>query len=164
MSKNNVMIIKKNGFSLIELMIVVAIIAVLATMALPRYSSYFTKARQAEVAMILASLHTAEQVHHAEHGSYSTVLWGKDGIGWMPQGYKGGGKQENFYYTYGFFFDGAREGTHFFTGKLEIPASNLSKTHAKDASFIVGAAGQGNGDSIDLWSMSESRQLIHESK
>jgi len=77
-------------------MIVVAIIAFLATISVPKYFNYFAKARQAEVAVTLASLHTAQQAHYAQHGTYSNVLWGENGIGWRPEGYKGGGKQENF--------------------------------------------------------------------
>ena len=37
-----------NGFTLIELMIVVAIVAILASIALPSYSSYIARARRAD--------------------------------------------------------------------------------------------------------------------
>jgi type IV pilus assembly protein PilA len=43
---------KQVGFSLIELMIVVAIIGILAVMAVPSYQSYTRKARFAEVMLI----------------------------------------------------------------------------------------------------------------
>src|SRR3989304_2881979 len=101
---------KSHAFTLIELMIVVVIIAFLAALAVPHYFEYQAKARQAEVAVNLASLHTAQQAYFAEHGQYSTVLWGEGGIGWKPEGYKGGGKLENFFYTYGFNVPGAQEG------------------------------------------------------
>lgn len=150
------------GFTLIELMIVVAIIAFLAAIAVPQYFKYQMRARQAEAAMNLASLHTAMQAYFAEHGEYTTVLTGKDGIGWKPEGYQGGGKQENFYYTYGFYFPGAQEGINYFTGKLEAPATALGQTTADTTSFMVRAAGAiAKKDTYDIWQINESRKLEH---
>jgi prepilin-type N-terminal cleavage/methylation domain-containing protein len=153
----------KNAFTLIELMIVVAIIAFLATISIPQYFRYQAKAKQAEVAMNLASLHTAEQAYFAEHGEYATVLWGDGGIGWKPEGYKGGGKSENFYYTYGFNFPGAQEGIHYFTGKTETPATSLGSANADKTSFTIKAAGDimGKGK-VDVWKIDESRKIEHE--
>lgn len=150
----------KKAFTLIELMIVVAIIGFLAALAVPRYFQYQAKARQVEATTMLASLHTAQQAYFAEHGRYSSVLWGKDGIGWKPQGYKGGGKQENFYYTYGFNVPGAQEGVHFFTGKLETSKESLGQTHAQKDTFLAKAAGNLGGKSkVDVWQIDESRKI-----
>ena len=49
---------KQQGFTLIELMIVVAIIAILAAIALPAYSDYTKKARVSEVITAASSLRT----------------------------------------------------------------------------------------------------------
>ena len=46
------------GFTLIELMIVVAIIGVLAAVALPAYSDYITRARVSEVILAASSCRT----------------------------------------------------------------------------------------------------------
>lgn len=154
---------KKTAFSLIELMIVVAIIAFLATVSVPQYFKYQAKAKQAEVAANLASLHTAMQAYFIEHGQYSTVLNGEGGIGWKPEGYSGGGKNEKFYYTYGFNVPGAQEGVHFFTGKLETPKESLGESNADQSHFIVKAAGNLSGSGkADVWKMDESRKLEHE--
>lgn len=144
---------KKSGFTIIELMIVVAIIAFLATVSIPKYFNYYAKAKQAEVAMNLASLHTAEQAYYAEHGKYSSVLMGPDGIGWQPQG-------KNFYYTYGFNSPDAQEGIHYFVGKLGAKKEHLGNTKVDNQGFLVSAAGDVSGkDKIDLWQMDQDRNL-----
>ena len=60
---------KKNGFTLIELMIVVAIIAVLASIAYPSYVNYVVKTNradvQAELVQIAHSLQNFKVVNHS---------------------------------------------------------------------------------------------------
>lgn len=150
---------KSSAFTLIELMIVVAIVAFLAVLSVPQYFKYLAKARQAEVVMNLASLHTAQQVYFTQHGHYATALWGEDGLGWRPEGYKGGGSKENFYYTYGFNFSGAQEGIHFFTGKLNTPQTFLGETSATKDSFLAKAAGNLIKGKTDIWMVNENRQI-----
>ena len=53
------------GFSLIEVMIVVAIIGILATLAYPSLEGYLQRAKQSEVKTNLAAIHTAEKLYHA---------------------------------------------------------------------------------------------------
>jgi len=53
---------KQSGFTLIELMIVVAIVAILAAIALPAYQSYTLKARFTEVISAVAPYKTAMEV------------------------------------------------------------------------------------------------------
>ncbi|MFM5675567.1 pilin [Aeromonas veronii] len=53
---------KQSGFTLIELMIVVAIVAILAAVALPAYQNYVTKTKFVELASSLGSLKTAAEV------------------------------------------------------------------------------------------------------
>jgi type IV pilus assembly protein PilA len=135
----------RQGFTLIELMIVVAIIAFLTTLALPSFNKFLAKSKRTEAYMNLSSLYAAQKAHWAEHGTYTTQLKGPQGIGWSPEGYKGGGAKENFYYTYG--FGSGAEGVNHFTGKLETPASYLSNGYANKEGFLIFAAGDilGNG-------------------
>lgn len=63
---------KQNGFTLIELMIVVAIVGILASVALPAYNMYSNRARFAE-ALLAASPYRTFIVVGAESGRFATV-------------------------------------------------------------------------------------------
>ena len=77
MLKNN------KGFSLIELMVVVAIIGLLASFAIPQYSSFQAKARQKEGQSLLNSYFTASKATEADAGfAYGNFV----AIGFAPTG------------------------------------------------------------------------------
>lgn len=126
-----------------ELMVTVAIMALLAVIAMPNFMRFLAKAKRAEAYANLHAIYAAQKAHWVEHGTYSNVLLGQGGIGWRPEGYAGGGEQENFYYTYG--FTGA-EGQNYFTGKLAGGSAHLGVARADKDSFLVAAAGDIDGD------------------
>lgn len=78
------------GFSLVELMVVVAIIGILATMAIPQVTKFMAKARQAEAKLLLGSIYTAEKGFYVEHSTYYHDF---KVLGFSPEGrvrYNGG--------------------------------------------------------------------------
>ena len=66
---------KKNmqGFTLIELMIVVAIIAILAAIALPAYQDYVARAQVSESMSLTSGAKTAVVEYYADRGAWPTT-------------------------------------------------------------------------------------------
>jgi len=98
---------RKGGFTLIELMIVVAIIGILAAIAIPNFLRFQLKAKSSEGKTNLAAIRTAEQSYYSEFGvfvsanaspatvpqnvktNFSNVdgpNQGFDRLGWSPEG------------------------------------------------------------------------------
>jgi type IV pilus assembly protein PilE len=65
--------INRKGFSLIELMIVVAIIAVLVSLALPAYTRYVLKANRGEAQQLLLNWANNQELWRANDTNYATI-------------------------------------------------------------------------------------------
>jgi type IV pilus assembly protein PilA len=63
----------QSGFTLIELMIVVAIIGILAAIAIPNFLQYQMKSRQSEAKTNLQAIRTSEISFQAEQGCYLAI-------------------------------------------------------------------------------------------
>lgn len=61
------------GFTLIELMVVVAVIAILAAIAIPSYSRYVYRARRIDGQQLLLKIATAEERYYALNNKYAVL-------------------------------------------------------------------------------------------
>lgn len=64
---------KNKGFTLIELMIVVAIVAILAAVAIPAYQDYLTRSKVAEIAAAAGACKTSVSEYYASAGSFASI-------------------------------------------------------------------------------------------
>src|SRR5665213_3339596 len=79
------------GFSLVELMVVVAIIGILAAIAVPNFQKFAAKSKQSEAKSNLSALYSAERAFYSEW----QIFYGDfNAIGYAPTG--------NLRYTHGF--------------------------------------------------------------
>lgn len=60
----------KNGFSLIELMVAVAIVGILATIALPAYNEYVLRSKLSEAFSELATMRVKLEQHYQDTRTY----------------------------------------------------------------------------------------------
>ncbi len=61
----------RKGFSLIELMIVIAIVAILVALALPSYSSYIRKAKRGDAEQLLMNWANMQEIWRANNTAYA---------------------------------------------------------------------------------------------
>ncbi len=120
--------LKKRGFTLIELMIVVAILGILAAVAIPAFINYMKRAKTSEATVNLKSItEGAMSYFDAEHGALSTSGELPASTTWTPNATPtstkvditgalgttqfghpnwkaiGWAPSENFYYSYSFY-------------------------------------------------------------
>ena len=74
--------LKRRGFTLIELMIVVAIIGILAAIAIPNFIRFQARSKQSEAKTNLKSMFTAERSFYQEKDKYSIYI---NEIGFSPE-------------------------------------------------------------------------------
>ena len=74
MKKSRLYLKSNNGFTLVELMITVAILAVLAAVAIPSYSNYLNRAKQADAVIGLKAAQMAQEQFFSENNAYSGTI------------------------------------------------------------------------------------------
>ena len=127
---------KSKGFTLIELMIVVAIIGILAAIAIPNFLRYQAKSKQTEAKANLGAIFTSEVSYMAEYNTYTAIAQGAGGgaittnLDWAPTG--------TTRYIY------------------NTTAANGTAFMAQAQGNIMNIAGQ-----LDTWKINQNRNLVN---
>lgn len=111
---------KSRGFTLVELLIVVAIIGVLSTLGVPTFRRMIQKSKKSEAKVNLGALYTAEAAFKAEYSVFGNNL--------NRMGFEIDGTPANMTYNIG-FFDGSCQGR----GTAEPTISNAQGTQLNQA-------------------------------
>jgi type IV pilus assembly protein PilA len=145
----------KKGFTLIELMIVVAIIGILAAIAIPNFLRFQAKSKQSEAKTNLGGIFTAETSWFAENNEFGNLSQ----ISWAPVG-----TSVRYKYTLG----GAT--TLGLASVTIVPAdwkgadplvTNTPATNTYE--FTAGATGSIDTDvQNDAWTMNDVRELVNQ--
>jgi type IV pilus assembly protein PilA len=160
---------KTKGFTLIELMIVVAIIGILAAIAIPNFLRFQLKARSSEGKVNIAAIRTAEVAYNSEFGTFVLAavtppaiapsgakqpfgvpvpLSGFDILGWAPEG--------NVYFIYAVNTP-APPANHFTASAMADIDGDVANTQSwgyvkpDPANGLTGVVGQGACANSGVW-------------
>jgi len=144
------------GFTLIELMIVVAIIGILAAIAIPNFMTYQAKAKQSEAKVGLGGIFTTAVSYFAENSSYTAT---PAALGYSPAG----NPRYSFIYNNATINTGSTSATcpsgSWVVGVPAVPVPTGTAT-----GFTAGAIGNIDADTTcDEWAMNDIRSLINNS-
>jgi prepilin-type N-terminal cleavage/methylation domain-containing protein len=64
----------RNGFTLVELMVVIAIISILAAVSIPAYFNHIMRTRQSKAISEVMAIKAASERYFVENGAYTTTI------------------------------------------------------------------------------------------
>lgn len=161
----------EKGFTLVELMVVVAIIGILSAVAIPNFKKYQAKAKTSEAKLGLASIYIAETALQSDFDHFATCLS------------FAGFSTSSAYYSIGFnAFSAANAevvlnggasctnadkfvwaATKKVKGNITAVVGAAALVVADGATFLALADGwiSPDGANADSWSIDENKQLLH---
>ena len=160
----------KKGFTLIELMIVVAIIGILAAIAIPNFLKFQAKSKQSEAKTNLGAIFTGQLSFFGEQNAYGLFPQ----ISWSPSGtpryhYTLAGWDDNVGSSAGVLATSLGGAPNWITnlnnvtdntGTLITPVPPAIVL-GPPATFTAGAGGKiSNSTTLDAWSINQDRRLI----
>ncbi len=181
--------LRKNekGFTLVELMVVVAIIGILSAVAIPNFRRYQSKSKMSEAKLALSAIYMAETSFMGDADTYATCLFD---MGYVPAGSnkteydKDEGNSERYYnvgftnkdsgitpsddeingitcHTTQFYYSGKKGNT-----SPNPPKSVDDPTHAKNTEFVAAAEGvisnDFTGSKCSLLTIDETKKITIE--
>jgi type IV pilus assembly protein PilA len=175
------------GFTLVELMVVVAIIGILAAVAVPNFRKYQSKSKTSEAKLILASAFMAENAGFSDYSTYVSCL-GQIGmavehstaryyaIGFSGQSDGGAATYGNSFVSAQFGVTGCPgflEGNHYFSGVKPIPGRTnrcsgvvclppngySTNTFTVGAGGVISAMGNDSTNGTDQWNINHDKML-----
>ncbi len=142
------------GFTLIELMIVIAIIGILAAIAIPNFVKFQCRSKQSEARSSLKAIYTAEEAYRAEYDTYTFFTGGCDRSCSVqrqqtdknPMHFNVKGNKFRYHYTVPYKYSGA--------------GSQVGTAESSVYMFVGTASGGGNTDMAgDTWTINQNNAL-----
>lgn len=130
---------RQDGFTLVELMVVVAIIGLLSAVAIPNFKKYQAKAKSSEAKLQLAAIYTAMQSWYSDYDNYASCL--------VQMGYDASPEFGSRYYATG--FAAASYTVNASSVNNQAPAACIDATTGIDNATATSASAFGAGKRIN---------------
>jgi type IV pilus assembly protein PilA len=161
----------QGGFTLIELMIVVAIIGILAAIAIPNFLAYQARSRQAEARTNLGAVFVSEVAYFGENNLYSsfatigyTLAGATNRYTYRSPNNAGNAGTSNTQGT-DMFATGAGSAVAGGTIEADGPQNTAAQLPVAGAAgqFTATASGNADGDgTIDHWYINDIKQIVND--